>query len=377
VNFSVRVLPANNTEGNAGDRLLLVSFQELVEADKPAKRARGKGIASTNEPGHAEQLQRELAYARENLQATIEEQQATNEELKSTNEELQSTNEELQSTNEELETSKEELQSLNEETLTVNSELNNKIEQLSSSQNDLKNLMDNVSAGIVFLDYHLNIRRYTREAVKVYRLIATDVGRPLGDITSNLEGEELIPELHKVLDTLIPREREVQARDGTWYLARMQTYRTLDNVIDGIVLSFTDITASRAAAQIMNAAQHLAQELAEGIVNTINEPLIVLNSKLQVISASRTFLQHFQVTREQTVGRKIYDLGNGQWNIPALRELLEDILPQHQVMEGFVVDHDFPGLGKRRMVLNARRIKTVQGDTELILLAMISVETKE
>ena len=177
-----------------------------------------------------------------------------------------------------------------------------------------------------------------------------------------------------MLDTLIPHEREVRTQNGTWYLARMKPYRTLDNIIDGVVLTFTDITESREASQIKLAAVQLARELSEGIVNTVSEPLIVLGSGLQVVSASRAFYQHFQVTPEQTVGRKIYDLGNGQWNIPALRELLEDILPQRQVMEGFVVEHNFPDLGNRHMVLNARRIVTALGNTELILLAIVTVE---
>jgi two-component system CheB/CheR fusion protein len=374
-NFSVRLLPLQNSEANADERLLLVSFQEMaVQAE--VKRGGGKSGAVSAEHNRNEQLERDLMYARENQQATIEEQQATNEELKSANEELQSTNEELQSSNEELETSKEELQSLNEETITVNSELNTKIEQLSVAQNDLKNLMDNVSSGIVFLDYHLNIRSYTREAVKAYRLIATDVGRPLGDITSNLQGENLLGELRTVLETLIPREREVQTNDGAWYLVRIQPYRTMGNVIDGVVLSFTNIDELRKVT-LKLAARQAALELSEGIVDTVVEPLIVLDGNLQVVSASRAFYQHFKVAPEQTVGLKIYELGNGQWNIPALRTLLDDILPQRETMEGFVVEHDFPVLGPRRMVLNARRIKTSLGDTESILLAMVSVESKE
>ena len=372
--FSIRMLPSANPEAKADDRLLLVSFQDEITVTKRSLRKSGRGKSATDEALHTEKLERELAYARENLQATIEEQQATNEELKSTNEELQSTNEELQSTNEELETSREELQSMNEETLTVNSELNNKIEQLSGSQNDLKNLMDNVNTGVVFLDYHLNIRSYTREAVKAYRLIATDVGRPLSDITSNLLGEDIASDLHAVLETLIPREREIQAMDNNWFHVRMQPYRTLDNVIDGVVLTFTDVTENRRTAQGKFDISQLARELAEGIINTVKEPLIVLDSGLQVVSANLSFYQFFQALAEQTKGRKIYELGDGQWNIPALRQLLEEVLPEHQVMEGFVVEHEFPKLGLRRMVLNARRIKTSLGDTELILLAMIAME---
>jgi two-component system CheB/CheR fusion protein len=213
--------------------------------------------------------------------------------------------------------------------------------------------------------------------VKVYRLIASDIGRPLSDIKSNLEGEDFLAELNTVLETLIPREREVRAIDGTWFLAHMQPYRTLDNVIDGVVLTLTDISANREAASFKLAAAQRAQELAVDIVNMASDPLIVLDGKLQVISSNRAFYQYFHVTKEQTVGRKIYDLGNGQWNIPTLRELIENILPQQQVMEGFVVEHNFPDLGVRRMVLNARRIVTAPGNAELILLAMVAIETKE
>ena len=372
VSFSVRLLPVQN-----GQNLLLVSFLDVPEPILPArKRGRGKADA-TPAAGRIEHMERELAYAKENLQATIEEQQATNEELQSANEEMQSTNEELQSANEELETSKEELQSLNEETITVNAELNAKIEQLSSMQNDLKNLLDNVNTGTVFLDHDLIIRRYTREAVAAYRLVASDLGRPLSDIKSNLEGEELLSELQFVLDTLVPREREVRTHDGAWLLARMQPYRTLDNVIEGVVLTFTNISEIHEAEGIKLGAVQLARELAEGIVNTVNEPLVVLDGGLQVVSASRSFYQYFRVAAEETVGRKIYELGNGQWNIPALRQLLDSILPQKQALDGYVVEHDFPGLGLRRVVLNARRILTEIGNTELILLAMVASDALE
>ena len=383
VRFSVRALPRDQS----GEALLLVSFEDV--ADPAAKPGRTKrSAAASAETTRIAELERELAYTRESLRSNIEEQQASNEELKSTNEELQSTNEELQSSNEELETSKEELQSLNEETLTVNSELNAKIEQLTSMQNDMKNLLDSIGTGTLFLDYQLTIRRYTPAAVKVYPLVASDVGRPLSNIKSNLDGADLHADLQSVLNTLIPIEREVRTTDGAWYLARIQPYRTLDNVIEGVVLTFTQVTdfklaseaAQQAAEQLattLQASTQLARELAEGIVNTVVEPLIVLGSDLQVISASRSFYEHFQVTVGKTVGRKIYDLGNGLLAIPALRELLENILPQNQAMNGYVVEHDFPGLGPRRMVLNARRIVTALGNTELILLAMEDIASPE
>ena len=370
VSFSVRILPVQN-----GQNLLLISFLDVPEPVRPvARRGRGKSDMTQSSAGRIEHMERELAYAKENLQATIEEQQATNEELQSANEEMQSTNEELQSANEELETSKEELQSLNEETITVNAELNAKIEQLSGMQNDLKNLLDNVNTGTLFLDHALIIRRYTREAVAAYRLVTSDVGRPLGDIKSNLEGEELLSELQSVLDTLVPFEREVRTLNGAWLLARMQPYRTLDNVIEGVVLTFTNISEIHEAERLKLGAVQLARDVAEGIVNTVNEPLLVLDGSLQVVSASHSFYQYFRVTSGETIGRKIYDLGNGQWNIPALRQLLDSILPQRQALNGYVVDHDFPGLGSRRLVLNARRIVTKVVNSELILLAMVAID---
>jgi two-component system, chemotaxis family, CheB/CheR fusion protein len=391
IGFSVHLLSGQRAGAvtESGEPLLLLSFWEAAETELTKKRtnkpAVGKRLTSdrsrSTDVDRIGMLERELAYARESLQATIEEQHATNEELKSTNEELQSaneelqsSNEELQSSNEELETSKEELQSLSEEAYTVNGELSAKVEQLSGIHNDMKNLLDSVNTGTLFLDHHLMIRRYTPQAVNVYRLIATDVGRPLGDITSNIQGEDLLVELQTVLDTLIPREREVRTVDGAWYLASMKPYRTLDNIIAGAVLTFTNVTEFKLASIKLGEADEARARLAEGIVNTVVEPLIVLDGSLKVISANRSFYEHFQVKEKETVGRKIYALGNGQWDIPALRQLLEDILPREQVIERYEVTHAFPLLGSRRMVLNARRIVTTAGNTDLILVAMVEIE---
>jgi len=357
VSLSVRPLP----DHDGGQNLLLVSFQDVASpADKPGR----KRVAKPAELGRIEELERDLAYLKESHQAAIEEQQSSNEELKSTNEEMQSTNEELQSTNEELKTSKEELQSLNEELITVNTELQAKIEQLASMQNDMKNLLDNTNIGTVFLDEQLVIRRFTREATNIYRLVPSDVGRPLSDIKSNLEGEELLTKAQAVLESLVPIEQEVRTDNGAWYLVRIQPYRTLDNIIEGVVLTFTDIS-KRIEAET---AVQLARELAESIVDTIRAPLLVLDSDLQVVFANRAFYQYFQVMVADTVGRKIYDLGNSQWNIPALRELLEIILPRDQTVEGYVVEHDFPAIGHHKISLNARRIVGKSNEPSLILL---------
>lgn len=357
IRLSVRPLP--DTIGGQG--MLLISFQDMPrETGKPAPK-RGKRASTTPSLQRVDELERELAYTKENLQSTVEEQQASNEELKSTNEELQSTNEELQSTNEELETSKEELQSVNEELITVNTEMQTKIEQLAGMQNDMKNLLDNIQVGTVFLDPQLHIRRFTREATQIYRLVATDVGRSLADIKSDIEGEDLLPEAQAVLDTLVPREREVRADNGKTFLVRIQPYRTLDNVIDGVVLTFTDIT-QRLAAEIAQTGR----ELAEAIVDTVREPLVMLDADLNVVSASRAFYHYFQARPDETMGRSLFELGNRQWDIPDLRVLLETVLPRNESFDDYNVEHDFPGIGHRRMILNARRIL----GNQMILLAI-------
>jgi len=222
-------------------KLFIVVFEAVdraVKEPKKLKAATGKG-----QNARIEEMEKELYYTRENLQASIEELQASNEELKSTNEEFQSTNEEFQSTNEELETSKEELQSVNEELITVNTELQSKIDQLTHSENDMKNILDSINTGIIFLDADLRIKRFNAEATRVINLIATDVGRPLSHISSNLKYETLSEDAGRVIDTLANREVPVETKDGRLYLMRIYPYRTTGNVISGVVITFTEITA--------------------------------------------------------------------------------------------------------------------------------------
>jgi two-component system CheB/CheR fusion protein len=187
-------------------------------------------------------LENELQTTKEYLQTTNEELETSNEELRSTNEELQSVNEELQSTNEELETSKEELQSTNEELVTVNAELQKKVEELSEANNDINNLLASTEIGTIFLDINLRIKRFTPAITKLFNLIQTDIGRPISDITTNIQVEDLFEHAQKVLDTLIRHEVDVQDKKGSWYSMRIAPYRTLENVIDGVVITFVDIS---------------------------------------------------------------------------------------------------------------------------------------
>lgn len=246
VDLTVR--PVSGEPRVAGEpSLYLVSFEpaqpiaSALEATSPTDAA---GAPPSAERARLLELERELRTKDEYLHATHEEMQSSNEELQSTNEELQSTNEELQSTNEELETSKEELQSMNEELATVNAELQSKVADLSGVNNDMNNLLSATGIGTVFVDQKLRIRRFTPAVKQFINLIQTDVGRPLGHIVSNLVGyDRLIPDVQAVLETLTPGTVEVQTQAGASYLLRIKPYRTTENVVEGAVITFTEVTA--------------------------------------------------------------------------------------------------------------------------------------
>ena len=366
VNLTVKPI----REGEHGEGLFLVTFADVPPVRKAAP-DRNKG-RSSRDSKHVTELEQELRYSQENLQATIEELQASNEELKSTNEEMQSTNEELQSINEEMETSKEELQSINEELITVNAELQTKIEQLSQAEGDMKNLLDSITLGSVFLDGKMRIKRFTPEITNVINLIVSDIGRPLGHFVTNLEDVDLVADAGKVLETLRWSEKDVRSRDGKYYLMRIIPYRSMENVIDGVVITFTEITRLKQQAEELAtlAATEAALGYAEAIVATVREPLIVLDTELQVVSANRAFYKYFRVAAGEVEGRFLYALGRGQWDIPALRELLEGILTHDEIFDNFEVELDFGNIGMKRMLLNARRISHEGIPRPLILLAM-------
>jgi chemotaxis methyl-accepting protein methylase len=223
--------------------MFMIVFADV--ATPPATTMTGQSRRATTHSARVAELERELDRARQEVQSIREEIQTSQEELKSTNEELQSMNEELQSTNEELTTSKEEMQSMNEELHTVNQELQTRLDEISRTNNDMKNLLDSTDIATLFLDNSLCVRRFTSETSKVTRLIPGDVGRPISDIASALLYPELVNDVHQVLRTLIKVERQIPTPDGNWFAAHILPYRTLENVIDGVVITFMDITVSK------------------------------------------------------------------------------------------------------------------------------------
>ena len=226
--------------------LYLIVFEE-VSPDLDFEGAEGyeKGVPEGEAEAadrRLEALKKELKSTKESLRATIEELETSNEELKSRNEELQATNEELRSTNEELQTAREEAQSSNEELTSVNQELKEKIDELSQAKDDMKNLLDSTEIAILFLDTDLCLRRFTPEATELFNLIESDIGRPLMDVSSRLDDENVIEDMKDVLDTLQGVNREITTEDGDWYEMEIMPYRTTENVVDGLVVTFKDIT---------------------------------------------------------------------------------------------------------------------------------------
>jgi len=370
VNITVRPVKDPRALG-----MLWVIFEER-DLRKKQKILMPKRTSGARKDEQLESMEDELRYTRETLQTTIEELETANEELRSTNEELQSTNEELQSANEELETSKEEQQSLNEELVTVNSELQGKIEELTKTNNDMRNLLDSMEVPTVFLDNDLHITRFTQHATEIFHVIGSDIGRPITHVVSTLKQESIEDEARAVLKDLAPRERECESKDGHWYLMRVLPYRTMDNVIEGVVVTFMDIHEQKTALDQVNQLNKDVQEVREysqNIIETLREAIVVLNGDLKVISANRSFYRMFQAIPETTEGRFFYDLGNKQWDIPVLRELLEKIIPVDNVIEDFEVEHDFLKVGHKKIMLNPRRMFQKEASEELILLAMENI----
>jgi len=357
---------------SAGERLFIIAFQDAVRpalstapgARRLAKRAeKGKfsqELARTNQ---------EVDRLREQLHILIDEHETTLEEFKSANAELLSANEELQSTNEELETTKEELQSSNEELSTLNEELQNSNTELTQSNNDQLNLMTNVNLPVVMVGNDLRIRRLTPPAEKLLNLLPGDVGRRLGEIRTNIEPDDLEQAARTTIENAVFQEREVRVKDGPWYLLRVRPYKTWEDKIEGAVLSFQDID------NLKRTLDH-TRTFAEALIENARESILVLDEGLRVTLANPVFYQTFQVSPEETKGHLIYDLGNRQWDIPKLRELLHEITAHNTRIDGYEVRHKFQHLGLRHMILNARRIEP-HGGSQMILLSIEDLTRKK
>jgi two-component system CheB/CheR fusion protein len=354
-------------------RLLLVIFQEIGPPLSAAE-TQAAGMPPQVEEPIVQQLAQELQTTRAALEASVEELQEANTELTSANEELLSFNEELQSANEELQTSKEEIQSINEELQTVNVELNRKVEELDRVNSDLQNLFASTHIPAIFLHADGRIARFTPAATEVFRLIESDIGRPIGDIAPRFRDGDLSALMGEVLRTLTPYEEPVcRPESDTWWIMRLRPYRTLDNIIDGVVITFSDIShlkQAEAERERLLAAVQQARRVAERIVETVRQPLLILDASLGVQSANRAFYQAFQVTPAEVERIGFYNLGSGQWDNPRLRAWLDAILSGRSAPEEFEITRTFPSIGSRTMLLSARLVEQPLNQAPTILLAI-------
>ncbi len=356
----------------ADPRLFVVLFRsEAVPIGGPRAEEALPPPAVPNRSAETE-LRRELVSTREYLRSVIEQLEASNEEMRAANEEAVSSNEELLSTNEELQTAKEELQATNEELTTVNEEVLRRGAEAASVSADLVNVLSSVEIPIVLLGPNSRIRRFTPSAGKLLNLIATDVGRPITDLKPLRDLPNLAAMITDVLRDSSPRRREARDDDGHWREVVVRPHVTLDGRTDGTVVSAADIDAIKTSQQAVAEARDFAQ----GIVDSVREWLIVLDEEFRVRSANRALLRALVTTPERLIGRLVFEIGGKSWDVPALRELLDEAGRETGAIHDIQIEVDVPSVGKRIVAVHAHRIEHGGERTHTILLALDDVTDK-
>jgi len=292
--------------------MIMVIFTDVPATDKQDIADAKTGKRSST--GHLKEMENELKKCFDELQSTREEMQTSQEELKSTNEELQSTNEELQSTNEELTTSKEEMQSLNEELQTVNIELQSKLVDFVRANNDMKNLLNSTKIATLFLDKELNIRSFTDPITNIFKLRNTDIGRPFTDLVTDLQYPEMGIHAHQVIKALSSVETETKTNDGRWFNVRIMPYRTLDDHIDGLVMTFTDITKSKKLEIELKEANESLQISKETryrrLFESAKDGILILDAETGKITDVNPYLiEELGYSKEEFVEKTIWEIG--------------------------------------------------------------------
>ncbi|MBI4904581.1 MAG: PAS domain S-box protein [Acidobacteria bacterium] len=365
---TVEVTPVKGRHTGQSD--YLVVFLETKPAPRREPAVTGTAAAKREQRAEMERLRQELAAAREFLQSAIEDADLTNEELRAANEEVLSNNEELQSTNEELETAKEQLQSSNEELTTLNEELQTRNTELAELNNDLNNLLVNVHIPIIILGADYRIRHCAPVAENLFNIMTTDAGRRISDIQPNFDGVDLTGLIASVLNTGVAVEREVQDRAGLWHSLRVQPYK-VGNRVEGALVAGLDVDRLKRSLE----ETQLARDYATAVVETTHEPLLVLDETLRIMSANTAFCDTFQIT--PVIGRPLFELGDGEWNVTSLREILSEVLSTRQAKEDLEWTHHFERAGDRIILLNVRPVLGPAESPRMILLALNDVTSRE
>jgi two-component system, chemotaxis family, CheB/CheR fusion protein len=346
----VAVEPITEIQGGG---LYMISFEEPTPDGTDAH---------DGEPGNDSRSHEAIEHLENELRSTEEHLQSTVEELETSNEELRSANEEYQSMNEELESSKEEMQSFNEELETVNNELNRKVAELDHANGDLQNLLDSTQIATIFLDAELRVQSFTPASTSMFPLMSGDIGRPITDLTAQFSDTGMVEDIREVVRTVSVRQRELRSPQGRQYLMRIVPYRTVHHTVDGVVITFVDVT-------------HLkeAELYAESIVAAVREPLLVLDHDLRVRSANKAYYDMFQTDPAATDGHILTELDNGRWDIPELIRRLDEVLPQSGALDNLEIEQDIAGKGSKTMLLSTRRID----DMQLILLEILDITERK
>lgn len=373
IHLMIRIIPLY-TELKSNDRRFLIIFEQTIN---PVEQPKFEGLAQ-NIKGPSKKiiklrdrqikdLNKQLAEARSYQQSLIEDYEATQEEATSANEELQSTNEEFQSTNEELETAKEELQSANEELITLNDELQNSNNDLTKLNNDLMNLLATGNFPIIMLSADGQIRRFTSLAGKLLNLVPSDVGRLIGSIKPNFKGPDLQDLVTDVMEKVTVEEFEIESQEGRYFQVQVRPYTTMDNKIDGAVISFVDITALK---QNLTKSQ-AALSYASSVSDTLSLPLVVIDEQLCIMSANKAFSRIFWPITQKNIGTNILSVfdRNG-WKFPHLHQLLTQVLTEDRSLKNFEIEHNLSNVGHQILLLNAERIKWQEDMPKAILLSI-------
>lgn len=363
----VRLTPV--PESPQGSGMVLVTFEPQARESAPL-------VQESEDSGHpwnAATAEAELRSTRAELQGTIGQLERVNEELKASNEEATSMNEELQSTNEELETSKEELQSFNEELHSVNNQLQHKVHELEEVSNDLANLLAGTEIATIFLDTQFRVKWFSPATQQLLDLVASDVGRPISHFSRKFLDDRLLGDAAMVLANLAPIEAEIRSDSGAWFLRRILPYRTRDDRIAGVVITFVNETERRLARDALNEARIYA----EAIIETARQPLVVLDAGLRVRSANRAFYALLGVPPGSANQQAIFTVGNGGLDIPELRRLLEELLPQDRQIDDVQLTSGTMAGSQRIMLINARRLQWNGGRESMILMAIEDITARE
>lgn len=361
------VQPVPNPSG--GPLCYLMLFEHVAAPETSGSAAPADPVREAGLQAEVDRLNRALATQRKHQQAIIATLELSNQELQAAQEELLSTNEEYQSANEELETAKEEVQSANEELLTVNDQLRSQNSECSRVTSDLQNVLAGLQTPILIVDRDLRIKRMTAPAQRLFNAIPTDIDRRITDLHADVDVPDLEGLVQTCLADLSPILREVRDRDGHWYELRVQPYRSTSDHIDGAILLFGDIDAAKRAAL----KEEKERLLAESVIDTMREPLLLMDAGLRIQRANEPFYRTFGVGDSLVRGLAVTEICGGALQVPALQAALDALVHSGTAFNDLEVDREFPGIGRRVLVLNGRPVPRAAGEGQTILITFDDV----